>query len=232
MEMSDSGHGRTMGTYELLLQTFDEEGRVEEADALFEKILTENEECTPQNLFHHVIAMHERYNQPKRLLQVFADMEELGVRPDMQTVYRVARTYETLGLLKRKELVIQKYPPPTVELKRVKGGRPIGLWVFKQKEGDNFLQEIPTDENMEDNDEGDHDWSDGEQDGEDDSVQLSTFNSDENFNDEDDGVWSNGRQDGECRLLVLNLHDGYGNIKDEDERNCPNERQNARFSYI
>jgi len=133
--MLSKGHGRTMGTYELLLQAFDEEGCVEEADALFEKILTENEECTPQNLFHHVIAMHERYNQPKRLLQVFADMEELGVRPDMQTVYRVARTYETLGLLKRKELVIQKYPPPTVELKRVKGGRPIGLWVFKQKEG-------------------------------------------------------------------------------------------------
>ncbi len=68
-------------------------------------------------------------------MKVFADMEELGVRPDMQTVYRVARTYETLGLLKRKELVIQKYPPPTVELKRVKGGRLIGLWVFKQKEG-------------------------------------------------------------------------------------------------
>ncbi len=55
-------------------------------------------------------------------------MEELGVRPDMQTVHRVARTYESLGLLKRKELV-------TVELKRVKGGRLIGLWVFKQKEG-------------------------------------------------------------------------------------------------
>ncbi|CAK9204007.1 unnamed protein product [Sphagnum troendelagicum] len=203
--MLSKGHGRTMGTYELLLQAFDEEGCVEEADALFEKILTENEECTPQNLFHHAIAMHERYNQPKRLLQVFADMEELGVRPDMQTVHRVARTYESLGLLKRKELVIQKYPPPTV---RVKGGRLIGLRVFKQKEGvqfyrhvgDNFLQESPTDEDMEDNDEGDHDWSDGEQDGEDDSVQLSTFNWDENFNDEDDGVWSNGRQDGDDLL--------------------------------
>jgi hypothetical protein len=36
-------------------------------------------------------------------------------------------------------------------------------------------------------------------------VQLSTFNSDENFNDEDDGVWSNGSQDGECRLLVSQL---------------------------
>jgi hypothetical protein len=65
-------------------------------------------------------------------VKVFADMEELGVRPDMQTVHRVARTYESLGLLKRKELVIQKYPPPTV---RVKGGRLIGLRVFKQKEG-------------------------------------------------------------------------------------------------
>jgi hypothetical protein len=68
-------------------------------------------------------------------VKVFADMEELGMRPDMQTVHWVARTYESLGLLKRKELVIQKYPPPTMEFKRVKGGRLIGLQVFKQKEG-------------------------------------------------------------------------------------------------
>lgn len=66
-------------------------------------------------------------------LKVFADMEELGVRPDMQSVYRVARTYESLGLLKRKELVLQKYPPPTVELKRVKGGRLVRLRVYKHE---------------------------------------------------------------------------------------------------
>lgn len=101
---------------------------------------------------------------------MFADMEELGMRPDMQTVHWVARTYESLGLLKRKELVIQKYPPPTMEFKRVKGGRLIGLQVFKQKEGDNFLQESPTDEDMEDNNESDHDWSDGEQ-----KVVISVF---------------------------------------------------------
>jgi hypothetical protein len=68
--MLSKGQGRTMATYELLLQALDEEGRVEEADALFEKILTENEECTPRSLFHRVMTMHERYNQPKRLLEV------------------------------------------------------------------------------------------------------------------------------------------------------------------
>jgi hypothetical protein len=36
--------------------------------------------------------------------------------------------------------------------------------------GDNFLQESPTDEDMEDNNESDHDWSDGEQ-----KVVISVF---------------------------------------------------------
>jgi hypothetical protein len=45
---------------------------------------------------------------------------------------------------------------------------------FYRHAGDNFLQEIPTDENMEDNDEGDHDWSDGEQDGKQ-GVVISVF---------------------------------------------------------
>ncbi len=107
--MLSKGHGRTMRTYELLLQAFDEEGCVEEADALFEKILTENEECTPQNLFHHVIAMHERYNQPKRLLQVVtflkSSMEkaralELPANPYPQKHYNTST------------LLVQKEGPP------------------------------------------------------------------------------------------------------------------------
>ncbi len=45
----------------------------------------------------------------------------------------MAKTYESLGLLKINELVFQKYPPPIVELKRVKGGRLIHLRVYKHE---------------------------------------------------------------------------------------------------
>ncbi|KAG0587980.1 hypothetical protein KC19_2G206600 [Ceratodon purpureus] len=68
--MLSKGQGKTLGTYTLLLQALDFEGRVEEADALWEKLLTEHEDTTPRMMFTVVIAMFERHNQPKRLLQV------------------------------------------------------------------------------------------------------------------------------------------------------------------
>lgn len=59
-----------MGTFQLLLQALDHEGRVEEADVVWEKLLTEYEDCTPRSMFACVLTMFERHNQPKRLLQV------------------------------------------------------------------------------------------------------------------------------------------------------------------
>lgn len=109
--MLSKGQGKTMGTYTLLLQALDYEGRVEEADALWEKLITQHEDATPRIMFTVIIAMFERHNQPRRLLQVFADMEELEIKPDIVTVERVARTYRSLGLLKRADAVEAKYPP-------------------------------------------------------------------------------------------------------------------------
>jgi hypothetical protein len=60
-------------------------------------------------------------------------MKVLAYWLDQNGVYYVARTYESLGLLKIKELVLQKYPPPIVELKKIKGGRLIHLRVYKHE---------------------------------------------------------------------------------------------------
>lgn len=68
--MLSKGQGKTMGTYTLLLQALGYEGRVEEADALWEKILTQHEDATPRIMFTVVIAMFDHHNQPRRLLQV------------------------------------------------------------------------------------------------------------------------------------------------------------------
>lgn len=41
--------------------------------------------------------------------QVFADMEELDVKPDEDTVRRVAHAFQTLGQEEKQKLVLQKY---------------------------------------------------------------------------------------------------------------------------
>lgn len=41
--------------------------------------------------------------------QVFADMEELGVKPDEDTVRRVARAFEVLGQEDKQRLFLRKY---------------------------------------------------------------------------------------------------------------------------
>ncbi|KAJ0983454.1 hypothetical protein J5N97_011709 [Dioscorea zingiberensis] len=44
-----------------------------------------------------------------RIIQVFTDMEELGVKPDEDTVTRVGRAFEILGQTDEKKVLIKKY---------------------------------------------------------------------------------------------------------------------------
>lgn len=41
--------------------------------------------------------------------QVFADMEELGVKPDENTVRKIARAFEVLGQEDKQKLFLMKY---------------------------------------------------------------------------------------------------------------------------
>lgn len=43
------------------------------------------------------------------LMQVFADMEELGVRPDEDTVRRIASAFQRVGQDDKQKLVLKKY---------------------------------------------------------------------------------------------------------------------------
>ncbi|KAL9262044.1 Pentatricopeptide repeat-containing protein [Drosera capensis] len=51
----------------------------------------------------------KKRNQWIRVIQVFGDMEELGVKPDEDTVRRIARAFDELGHASKKELVIRRY---------------------------------------------------------------------------------------------------------------------------
>lgn len=42
-------------------------------------------------------------------IQVFADMEELGVKPDEDTVRKVACAFQNLGQVDNQKLVLRKY---------------------------------------------------------------------------------------------------------------------------
>ncbi|MQL98288.1 hypothetical protein Taro_030995 [Colocasia esculenta] len=59
----------------------------------------------------------------KRIIQVFADMEELGIRPDQKIVKMVGDVFQKLGMLDKYEKITAKYPPPTWEYRYIKGKR-------------------------------------------------------------------------------------------------------------
>ncbi|KAK9091103.1 hypothetical protein Sjap_024280 [Stephania japonica] len=59
----------------------------------------------------------------KRVIQVFADMEELGVRPNNSIVLMVGDVFQKLGMLDKYEKLSKKYPPPTWEYRYIKGKR-------------------------------------------------------------------------------------------------------------
>lgn len=50
-------------------------------------------------------------------------MEELGIRPLLSTVKMVGKVFKELGMLDKYEKLIQKYPPPTWEIRYIKGKR-------------------------------------------------------------------------------------------------------------
>lgn len=58
-----------------------------------------------------------------KLLQIFADMEELGIRPNTSIVKMVGDVFQRLGMLDKYEKLQKKYPPPAWEYRYIKGKR-------------------------------------------------------------------------------------------------------------
>ncbi|GJW13109.1 pentatricopeptide repeat superfamily protein [Tanacetum coccineum] len=51
----------------------------------------------------------KQQKQWKRIIRVFADMEELGVKPDEDTARKVARAFQKVGEKEKQNLVLKKY---------------------------------------------------------------------------------------------------------------------------
>uniref|UniRef100_A0A2P2JP73 Pentatricopeptide repeat-containing protein At4g18975ic isoform X3 n=2 Tax=Rhizophora mucronata TaxID=61149 RepID=A0A2P2JP73_RHIMU len=107
--MLGKGQGTTMGTYDTLLLAFDMDDRVDEAQSLWNMILHTHARSISKRLFSRMISLYDHHGMEGGIIEVFADMEELGVRPDEDTVRRVAHAFGKLGQDEKKDLVLQKY---------------------------------------------------------------------------------------------------------------------------
>ncbi|KAI8007033.1 Pentatricopeptide repeat-containing protein [Camellia lanceoleosa] len=121
--MLSKGQGRTMGSYYMLLNALAEDGRLDEAEELWKKLFSENLESTPRTFFDKMTSIYYRRGMHDKMFEVFADMEELGVQPNMSIVSMVGDAFRKLGMLDKYEKLKKKYPPPKWEYRYIKGKR-------------------------------------------------------------------------------------------------------------
>lgn len=107
--MLSKGQGATMGTYDTLLLAFDMDQRVDEAESFWNMILHVHTRSISKRLFSRMISLYDHHNMQDKIIEVFADMEELNVKPDQDTVRRVARAFQKLGQEEKQMLVLKRH---------------------------------------------------------------------------------------------------------------------------
>ncbi|KAG7973581.1 hypothetical protein I3843_06G003600 [Carya illinoinensis] len=121
--MLSKGQGRTMGSYFTLLNALAEDGRLDEAEELWTKLFTENLESMPRIFFDKMISIYYKRAMHEKMFEIFADMEELGVRPNVSIVSMVGNVFKELGMMDKYNKLKKKYPPPKWEYRYIKGKR-------------------------------------------------------------------------------------------------------------
>ncbi|KAJ8486343.1 hypothetical protein OPV22_018828 [Ensete ventricosum] len=121
--MFSKGQGKTMGSYYTLLNALAEDDRFEEVEELWMKIFSENLESLPRVFFVKMISIYYNKGMHEKMFEVFADMEELGVRPDVSIVRMLGDVFQKLGMSDKYDKLKNKYPPPTWEYRYIKGKR-------------------------------------------------------------------------------------------------------------
>ncbi|PKU60750.1 pentatricopeptide repeat-containing protein At4g21190 isoform X1 [Dendrobium catenatum] len=135
--MLSKGQGQTLGTYYTLLNALAEDGRLEEAEELWTKIFSQYLESLPRVFFMKMISLYYSKGLNEKMFEVFADMEELGVRPDRSIVKMVGEVFQNLGMHDKYEKLHMKYPPPNWEYRYIKGKR-VKIRVKQSSEADDI----------------------------------------------------------------------------------------------
>ncbi|OMO86968.1 hypothetical protein CCACVL1_09362 [Corchorus capsularis] len=142
--MLSKGQGRTMGTYFTLLNALAEDGRLDEAEELWQKIFSDNLEATPRLFFDKMISIYYHREMNEKMFEVFADMEELGVKPGISVVKMVGKVFQKLGMLDKYDKLNKKYPPPKWEYRYIKGKR-VKVQVKQLQEFDEITEGVTED---------------------------------------------------------------------------------------
>ncbi|KAA8539967.1 hypothetical protein F0562_026659 [Nyssa sinensis] len=121
--MLSKGQGGTMGSYYSLLNALAEEGRLDEAEELWTKLFSENLESMPRMFFDKMISIYYKRGMHEKMFEIFADMDELGIRPNVSIVSMVGDVFQKLGMLDKYEKLKKKYAPPKREYRYIKGKR-------------------------------------------------------------------------------------------------------------
>ncbi|KAK9914337.1 hypothetical protein M0R45_038122 [Rubus argutus] len=121
--MLSKGQGRTMGTYFTLLNALAEDGRLEEAEELWTKLFSQYLDSMPRTFFDKMISIYHQKGLHDKMFEVFADMEELGIKPNKSIVDKVGDVFQKLGMMDKYTKLKKKYPPPRWEIRYIKGKR-------------------------------------------------------------------------------------------------------------
>ncbi|OIW08062.1 hypothetical protein TanjilG_20163 [Lupinus angustifolius] len=121
--MLSKGQGRTMGSYFTLLHALAEDDRLDEAEELWTKLLMQYLESLPSKFFDKMISIYHKRGMHEKMIEIFADMEELSIRPRISVVTMIGDVFKELGMLDKYEKLHLKYPPPRWEYRFIRGKR-------------------------------------------------------------------------------------------------------------
>ncbi|XP_012571084.1 pentatricopeptide repeat-containing protein At4g18975, chloroplastic isoform X3 [Cicer arietinum] len=107
--MLSKGQGATMGTYDTLLLAFDMDQRIDEAESLWNMIIHAHMRSVSKRLFSRMISLYDHHNLSEKIVEIFADMEELRIKPDEDTVRKVTNAFRKLGQEEKRKSVIKRY---------------------------------------------------------------------------------------------------------------------------
>ncbi|CAI8611482.1 unnamed protein product [Vicia faba] len=121
--MLSKGQGKTMGSYFTLINALAEDDRLDEVEELWTKLLMQYTGSLPRRFFDKMISIYSKRGLHDQMFEVFADMEELSVRPSSSVVSIVGDVFKELGMMEKYDKLHKKYPPPLWEYRYIKGKR-------------------------------------------------------------------------------------------------------------
>lgn len=121
--MLSKGQGKTMGSYFTLLNALAQDDRLDEAEELWTKLLMQYMESLPRRFFDKMISLYRKRGMHEKMFEIFADMEELALRPSISIVSMIGDAFKELGMLDKYHKLHAKYPPPQWEYRYIRGKR-------------------------------------------------------------------------------------------------------------